>query len=135
MHLTRRGRKPKLSPDTAALDDVSIAAAVEVARRYFRFKPLRDQGKRGKEGVYRYVSRFYLGHRLGPESVEKSYKRWKAKVATFAHDNLVGMAEGLRDRYNPRLDFWSPDGDPPLENPRHRRWYERNRLRLVGTKN
>jgi len=127
--MTVRGRKPILDPATRFEDDVSIAAAVEWTRRQHRFKPLRDGNKRGREGVYRFVARVFLGDQLGPDSVEQSYRRWRKGAREMSIDKLHAVALALRDKYNGPSDHWIPNDDPPFENPRHRRWYKRNRLR------
>jgi len=127
--VSARGRRPKLDGATRFEDDVSIAAAVEWTRRQHRFKPLRDGNKRGREGVYRFVARVFLGDRLGPDAVEQSYRRWRKGARALAVEKLQAIALALRDKYNPPPDHWIPNDDSPLENPRHRRWYERNRLR------
>lgn len=134
--MSARGRRPKLDSATRIEDDASIAAAVEVTRRRYRFKPLRDKGGRtrpgdwgGREGVYRLVSRVYLGDRLGPDAVEQAYRRWKKGARVFDFDKLQALAVQLKDRYNPGPDTAHPTDDPPLENPRHVRWSAKHRLR------
>jgi hypothetical protein len=116
-----RGR-PRVLRSVA--QELLIAANVELWSR--RWKPLRDAGKRGKVGAYRQVSEHTLRGALGPDAVEKIYKRWRRIVSRRTGRELNSLAGELGKMFAPatqprRLPGYFGNGDRPCQNPRHAR--------------
>jgi hypothetical protein len=118
--LNRRGRPRVLR---GAAQELLVAAAVEHWK--LRWKPLRDGNKRGRVGAYRQVAENLLHGALGPDAVEKVYKRWHHQVAKCTRAELSEKAAALRKMFAPtRQDRRLPGyfgGDRPAESPRHAR--------------